>query len=58
VDLDYGQFIGSNLFLWAEELTQLLKKKVDVVPEDSLFNSFRPYVETDKRLVYEKPSSK
>ncbi len=58
VDLDYQQYIGSNLFVWPEELTQLLGRKVDVVPEDSLFTSIRSLVEADKQLIYEKSTPK
>ena len=54
VDLDYQQYIGSKLFLWPEELANLLGCKVDVVPEDSLFTRFRPFVNADKVLIYEK----
>lgn len=58
LDLDYNQYIGSNLFRWPEELACLLGRKVDVVPEDSLFARFRPYVDADKRLIYEKSAAR
>ncbi len=57
IDLDYDQYVGSNLFRWPEELAHLLGRKVDVVPEDGLFSRFRPYVNADRILIYEKPTA-
>lgn len=54
VEFDYSYHIGLGFFdiLW--ELEKLLHKKVDLVPIDALSKHIRPYVEQQKKLVYEK----
>ncbi|WP_247232853.1 nucleotidyltransferase family protein [Telluribacter sp. SYSU D00476] len=39
-----------------EDLKELLGKDVDVVTEDGLSPYLRPFIEKDKKLIYEKPA--
>ena len=54
VELDYNQRIGLAFFGWHIELEELLKKKVDLLTSDGLSPYVKPYIETDKVLIYER----
>lgn len=54
VELDYSQRIGMAFFAWHMELEKLLKKKVDVVSSNGLSPYIKPYIESDKMLIYER----
>ena len=57
VDLDYAQESSFSVFefggMW-DDLKDLLKMDVDLVPEDGLSKYLRPYIERDKILILEK----
>ena len=55
--VDYGEGRKPSLLTIAGikiELEARFKKKVDLVPEDCLFENIRPYVDRDKILIYER----
>lgn len=54
VELDYTQRIGMAFFAWHMELEELLKKKVDVVSANGLSPYIKPYIETEKVVIYER----
>lgn len=58
VELDYSQKIGMAFFAWHMELEELLKKKVDVVSANGLSPYIKPYVESEKIIIYERPIGK
>lgn len=54
VELDYEK--GADFFLFLdmqEELSELLSKKVDLVSANGLSQFVKPYIEADKRLIYD-----
>lgn len=54
VELDYEK--GADFFLFLdmqEELSELLAKKVDLVSANGLSKYVKPYIEADKRLIYD-----
>jgi predicted nucleotidyltransferase len=54
VELDYNYHIGLSFFKMQTELEQRLKKKVDLVSYHSLSKRILPFVDSDKKLIYEK----
>ena len=54
VELDHSKPIGLQFFGYAEELQELLKKKVDLVTDEGLSKYIKPYVDKDKILIYER----
>ena len=54
--VDYGKVKPSLLKMAGMkiELEDIFKKKVDLVPEDCLYENLRPYVDKDKILIYER----
>ncbi|MCH5226208.1 MAG: nucleotidyltransferase family protein [Muribaculaceae bacterium] len=55
--VDYGEGRKPSLFTIAgikSELEERFKTKVDLVPEDCLYDYIRPYVDRDKILIYER----
>jgi uncharacterized protein len=57
VDLDYMKepsFSGFEFGGMWEDLKDLLKMEVDLVPEDGMSKYLRPYIEKDKILILEK----
>lgn len=57
VDLDYMKepsFTGFGFGSMWEDLKDLLKMKVDLVPEDGMSKYLRPYIEKDRILILEK----
>ena len=53
VDLDYEHFTLKFLQI-PKVLARLLGKKVDVVSSKGLHPLYQPFIEADKRLVYER----
>jgi predicted nucleotidyltransferase len=54
VELDYSQHIGLEFIGMKLDLEDMLKRKVDLVSERALSKYIRPYVEQEKKLIYEK----
>jgi predicted nucleotidyltransferase len=54
VELDHATPIGMQFFTYADELQNLLKKKVDVVSYEGLSKYVKPLVDKDKVLIYER----
>ena len=55
--VDYGRGRKPSLFKIAcikGELEALFDKKIDLVPEDCLYEDIRKYVDRDKILIYER----
>lgn len=57
VDLDYSKRIGHEFFQMQGDLEKLLNKKVDLVSAEALSKFIKPYVDKEKRLIYEKVKS-
>jgi uncharacterized protein len=55
VELDYSQKIGLAFFGWHYDLAELLKKDVDVVSAEGLSPLIKPFIESHKTLIYERP---
>ncbi|GAA3952349.1 nucleotidyltransferase domain-containing protein [Hymenobacter algoricola] len=53
VDIDYSKFSLSFFSMYAD-LARILNKKVDIVSSRGLHHLYRPFIEADKRLVYER----
>ena len=54
VDLDYSKPIGLEFVRMKLELEILLKKKVDLLSSKSVSKYILPFVNRDKKLIYEK----
>lgn len=54
VELDHQQPIGLRFFTYQDDLSEILKKKVDLVSEEGLSPLVKPFVDKDKVLIYEK----
>ncbi len=54
VELDHTQPVGMKFFRMHNELEDLLHMKVDLVSADGISKYIRPYVEADKKLIYER----
>jgi hypothetical protein len=54
VELDYSQNISWDYFAMKEDLENKLHKKVDIVSSRGISKYLSPYIEKDKRLIYEK----
>jgi predicted nucleotidyltransferase len=54
VELDHSTPIGMQFFTYADELQNLLKKKVDVVSDAGLSKYVKPFIDKDKVLIYER----
>ncbi len=54
VDIDKNAKVGMRYFLWHEELAQLLNKKVDVVSYGWENKYIKPFIDKDKRIIYER----
>ena len=53
VELDYSQPVGLEFVQMQLDLQSLLKKPIDLVSDRGLSKYIRPYIETDKILLYE-----
>jgi hypothetical protein len=54
VELDYSQPIGLGFVRMKLELEDLLKRKVDILTSNSVSKYFRPFIDSEKILIYEK----
>jgi len=57
VELDYQQPIGMKFFEYQAELEALLKTKVDLVTTDGLSKYVKPFIDKDKKLIYERTTT-
>jgi predicted nucleotidyltransferase len=54
VELDYSKYIGLGFVKMQQDLEDQLHKKVDLISEKSLSKFIIPFVESDKKLIYER----
>jgi len=54
VDLDYSVPIGLEFVNMALDLENILKKKVDLVSSKGISKYIIPYIEKEKKLIYER----
>ena len=53
VDLDYSQPIGLEFVQMQLDLQSLLRKSIDLVSSRGVSKYIKPYIDTDKKLLYE-----
>lgn len=53
VDLDYSQHIGLGFVQMKLDLEQKLQKPVDLVSSQAVTNRLQPYIDKDKKLIYQ-----
>ncbi len=53
LELDYQKNTGLAFYGWFEQLKELLNLEVDIVTTNSASPYIKPFIEKDKRLVYE-----
>jgi len=58
VELDYTQPIGLEFIGMKLDLEKMLQRKVDLVSERALSKFIRPYVEQEKKIIYERDSGR
>lgn len=56
LELDYQQNTGLAFYGWFEQLKELLNLNVDLVTTNSASTYIKPFIEKDKRLIYERLS--
>jgi hypothetical protein len=54
VELDYSQHIGLGFINMKLELEEKLNKKVDLVSSNAISKYILPFINKDKRLIYER----
>lgn len=54
VELDYSTPIGLEFVNMQIELEELLNKKVDLLSSRGISKYIQPYIDQDKKLIYEK----
>jgi predicted nucleotidyltransferase len=54
VELDYSKHIGIGFINMKFELEEQLKKKVDLVSSNAVSKHILPFINNDKRLIYER----
>lgn len=54
VELDYSQHIGLKFFGMHTALSDKLRKKVDLIPAESVSRHIAPFINKDKQLIYER----
>lgn len=54
VELDYSRHIGMGFVNMKFDLEEKLRKKVDLVSTNSLSQYIAPFINNDKRLIYER----
>ncbi len=54
VDIERGAKLGLKYYLWHQDLTELLNKKVDVVSHGWENKHIKPFIDKDKMVIYEK----
>ena len=58
VDLDYSQHIGLGFVQMKLDLEQQLQKTVDLVSSQAVTKRLLPYIDKDKKLIYDSSSFK
>ena len=58
VDLDYSQHIGLGFVQMKFDLEQKLQKPVDLVSSQAITKRLLPYINRDKKLIYESSNIK
>lgn len=53
VDLDYSQPVGLESVQMQLDLQSLLKKSIDLVSSRGVSKYIKPYIDTDKKVLYE-----
>ena len=53
VDLDYSQPVGLEFVQMQLDLQSLLKKSIDLVSSRGVSKYIKPYIDTDKKVLYE-----
>ena len=56
VDLDYSQHVGLGFVQMKFDLEQKLQKPVDLVSSQAIAKRLLPYINRDKKLIYESPN--
>ncbi len=56
VELDHSKPVGLHFIRMQLELESLLHAKVDLLSDRGISKYIRPYIESDKKLIYEKAS--
>ncbi len=54
VELDYSQPIGLGFVRMKLELEDMLKRKVDILTSNSVSKYIKPFIDSEKILIYEK----
>jgi predicted nucleotidyltransferase len=54
IDIDYDAKVGLKYFSWHRELGSLLNKKVDVVSAGWENEYIKPFIDKEKRIIYER----
>lgn len=58
VDLDYSQHIGLGFVQMKLDLEQSLQKSVDLVSSQAVTKRLLPYIDKDKKLIYDSSNFK
>jgi len=58
VDLDYSQHIGLGFVQMKLDLEQRLHKSIDLVSSQAVTKRLLPYINKDKKLIYESSTMK
>ena len=53
VDLDYSKPVGLEFVQMQLDLQSLLRKSIDLVSSRGVSKYIKPYIDTDKKLLYE-----
>jgi predicted nucleotidyltransferase len=56
VELDHSKPVGLHFIRMQLELESLLQAKVDLLSDRGISKYIRPFIENDKKLIYEKAS--
>lgn len=54
LDIDYSVPVGYEYFMWNDELSIALKKKVDIVSAGWENKHVKPFIDKDKLVIYER----
>jgi uncharacterized protein len=54
VELDYSKHIGMGFITMKFDLEEKLHKKIDLISSNAVSNYILPFINKDKRLIYER----
>ena len=54
VELDYSKHVGLGFVGMKLDLENRLRKKIDLVSSEAISKYISPFIENDKKLIYEK----